>query len=333
LARVATQFTVRSGGTLTTVQDRGRFGSRRLGVPLSGALDPYALRVANLLVGNKADAAVLECTLRGPVLAFEHETIVALCGGEFAADIDGDPVAGWRPVHVEAGSVLTIGSARRGLRCCLAIAGGIDTAPVLGSRSTYLPAKLGGFEGRALQAGDVVPLGKPDAVAAAILEKLRGKTARWFVDVRDVYAANFSAPTIRAYAGAHAHRMPGYVDAFFDCEFTVTPSADRMGYRLRADIPAFDAPGGLVSEPVTPGIVQQPPGTEAIVLMADAQTTGGYARVAHAAEIDLPRLAQASPGARIRFEPITREHAVELLRARERELARLAQAVRYQLAM
>jgi len=322
---------VRSGGTLTTVQDRGRFGSRRFGVPLSGALDPYALRVANLLVGNPSDAAVLECTLRGPVLAFEHETIVALCGGEFAADIDGEPIASWRPVHVEAGSVLTVGTARRGLRCCLAIAGGIASAPVLGSRSTYLPAKLGGLEGRALQSGDVVPLGEPDEAAASIIERLRGKPVHWFVDAADVYTADFATPTIRAYAGAHAQHMPGYLEAFFDCEFTVTPASDRMGYRLRADLPEFDAPGGLVSEPVVPGTVQQPPGSEAIVLMADAQTTGGYARVAHVADVDLPRLAQASPGARIRFEPITREQAVELLRTRERELARLAQAVRYQL--
>jgi len=329
VARVATQFVVRSGGLQTTVQDRGRFGSRRLGVPLSGALDPYALRIANLLVGNHGDAAVLECTLRGPVIAFENETLVALCGGDFAADLDGVQVAGWRPIHVEAGSVLTIGNAHRGLRCCVAIAGGIDTVPVLGSRSTFVRANLGGYEGRALASGDVVPLGRPGADALTRIQQLRNKAARWFVDVRDVYGAEFAAPRLRAYAGAHAQLMRGYVDAFFETEFTVAPASDRMGYRLSGKLPAAEAPGGLVSEPVVPGTVQQPPGSQAIVLLADAQTTGGYARVAHVAQVDLPRLAQASPGARVRFEQITREQAVQLLRKREQDLARLSEAVRY----
>lgn len=329
MARVATQFVVRSGGLQTTVQDRGRFGSRHLGVPLSGALDPYALRVANLLVGNEADAAVLECTLRGPVIAFEHETVVALCGGEFAADLDGVPVTGWRPIRVEAGSVLTIGNARRGLRCFVAIAGGINTAPVLGSRSTYLRAKFGGYDGRALESGDVVSVGGPSEDAITRIEQLRSKPARWFVDVRDVYDADPAAPKVRAYAGAHEQLLPGYIDAFFEGEFTVAPASDRMGYRLSGNLPAFEAPGGLVSEPVVPGTVQQPPGTEVIVLLADAQTTGGYARVAHVAQVDLPRFAQASPGAKVRFEQITREHAVQLLRKREQDLARLAQTVRY----
>lgn len=329
MARVASRLVVRSGGLHTTVQDRGRFGSRHLGVPLSGALDPYAMRVANLLVGNEGDAAVLECTLRGPVIAFEHETAIALCGGEFAADVDGVPITGWRPIHVKAGSVLTIGNARRGLRCCVAIVGGIDTMPVLGSRSTYVRARLGGHEGRALASGDVVPLGPVTNDATARIEQLRDKPARWFVDVRDVYDPDPATPKVRAYAGAHAQLMRGYTDTFFDAEFTVAPASDRMGYRLRSDLPAFEAPGGLVSEPVVPGTVQQPPGAQAIVLLADAQTTGGYARVAHVAQVDLPRLAQASPGARVRFEQITREDAVQLLRKREQELARLAQAVRY----
>jgi len=327
-SRMATRFTVDRGGVFTAVQDRGRFGSRRLGVPLSGALDAYAMRVANLLVGNDADAAVLECTLRGPVLSFDADTIISICGGEFNATLDGVRVPCWRPIRVEAHAVLDVGSVEKGLRCCLAIAGGISTPPVLGSRSTYVRASLGGLDGRALQQGDAVPLGRASDLALAMLSHLTTRSARWFVDARDVYDADTGSITLRATVGTHARLLPGYAEALFARTFTVTPASDRMGYRLRSDMPAFPVPAQLISEPVAPGTVQQPPGDEAIVLLADAQTTGGYARVAHVAQVDLPRLAQASPGTHIRFRQITNDEAVRLLRRREYELERLAHTVR-----
>lgn len=323
-------LTVRSGGLLTTVQDRGRYGSRRLGVPLSGALDAYALRVANLLVGNEDGAAVLECTVRGPVIKFDAVTVVAICGGEFNAALDGIAVPGWRPIRVEAGSVLTIGQAQRGLRCCLAVAGGINTHPVLGSRSTYLRAKFGGLHGRVLKAGDTLPVGRASNQAVAMMNQLHRLPARWFVDVRDVYGADHRTAVLRATVGAHAGLLPGYINELFGREFTVGPASDRMGYRLTAEMGSFAVPGQLISEPVVPGTVQQPPGRETIVLLADAQTTGGYARVAHVTQVDLPRIAQAGPGARVRFQQITEEEAVRLLRRREYELARLAKTIQLQ---
>lgn len=322
------RLTVRKGGLLTTVQDAGRFGSRRFGVPVSGALDAYAFRVANLLVGNAPDAAVLECTLRGPVLKFDADTIIAICGGAFPANLDGVRIQGWRPIRVEAGSTIDIGQAERGLRCCVAIAGGINTTPVLDSRSTYLRARLGGHDGRALKAGDTLQVGVLSSIASTMFVRLGERAARWFADSRDVYGDDRTGVTLRAMVGAHASLIPGYVDQLFSREFTVLPASDRMGYRLSSEMDTFDVPGHLISEPVVPGTVQQPPGREAIVLLADAQTTGGYARVAHVAQADLPRLAQASPGARVRFRKITHEEAVRLLRQREVDLARLASAAR-----
>ncbi|MEI7553455.1 MAG: KipI antagonist, partial [Verrucomicrobiota bacterium] len=145
------EITVKRGGLLTTVQDLGRRGHRSSGVPLSGAMDPFALRVANLLVGNAEDAAALECTLRGPELVFSADTVVAVTGAVFAG------VPAWRPWVVRAGVPLKLGPVQRGCRGYLAVAGGIGVAPVLGSRSTYLRAGLGGFQGRALRDGDVLP--------------------------------------------------------------------------------------------------------------------------------------------------------------------------------
>jgi antagonist of KipI len=297
------EVTVKRGGMLTTVQDLGRCGHRAAGVPLSGAMDPLALRVANLLVGNAESAAALEFTLLGPELEFSAETIVAVGGGDFGA------LPLWQPVTVPAGGRLAFGAARTGCRGYLAIAGGFDVAPVLGSRSTYLRAALGGHEGRALHEGDV--LRAPELTRCVI--------GRWHIDER-ILPAYSAAPVVRVVRGAQAEEFGA---ALFGAAFSVSPKSDRMGVRLAG--PAIPRTGSteLVSATVVPGTVQIPPDGQPIILMADAQTIGGYPQAAHVIGVDLPLVAQLRPGDTMRFQEVTLATAHELALARERQLGML----------
>lgn len=291
-------------GMLTTVQDLGRTGHRAAGVGLSGAADPFALRLANLLVGNPESAAGLEFTLLGPELYFRNETVVALGGAEF------DALPAWRPVRFPAGTRLKFGPARRGCRGYLAIAGGIDVPEVLGSRSTHPRIALGGHEGRALAAGDVLP------VAASAREVL----GHWRIDERilPAYSAN---PTVRVVRGAQADEFGA---EFLQQSFAVSPQSDRMGVRLSGVAARRTNHRELLSSAVVPGTIQIPPDGQPIVLLADAQTLGGYPQIAHVIGIDLPLLAQLRPGDHVTFREVTleeaharrqlREHAVALLR-------------------
>jgi len=297
------EITVIRAGMLTTVQDLGRRGHRAAGVPLSGAMDAFALRLANLLVGNAENTAALEYTLVGPELEFSAEAIVAACGGDFGA------LPLWQPMGVPAGGRVKFGAARAGCRGYLAVAGGFEVAPVLGSRSTYGRAALGGFEGRALRDGDV--LQAP--------ELSRHVVGRWHIDERivPVYSA---APVVRVVRGAQADEFD---EALCTAEFKVTPQSDRMGVRLTGRAMVRNDASELVSSTVVPGTIQVPPDGQPIVLMADAQTIGGYPQVAHVIDVDLPLVAQLRPGDSVRFREVTLAHAHELVLARERTLAML----------
>lgn len=295
---------VRRPGVLSTVQDLGRPGHRHEGVPLGGAADAVALRVANLLVGNDEGAAAIEATLVGPELEFTRDSVVAVGGGEFAE------VPSWRPWRVRAGEVVRLGGLVRGCRACIAIAGGIAVPPVMGSRSTCLRAGFGGWWGRALEEGDELPLGQP-----------RGgePDERWFVseEARPAYSAR---PQVRVVAGAQAGEFPA---EWLERTFFVSPQSDRMGVRLSGAAMARSSREELVSAPVTPGTVQVPPDGNPIVLLADAQTIGGYPRLAHVIEVDLPLMAQLRPGDAVRFALVTLAEAHRLWREREATLGLL----------
>lgn len=305
--RPSANVTVVRAGILTTVQDLGRAGHRAQGVPLGGAADPFALRLANLLVGNPEDAAALELTLVGPELLFSHDAVVA-CGG---AVFEGLPTG--RPVAIRAGTVLKLGHASCGGRGYLAIAGGLEVAPVLGSRSTYLRAALGGWGGRALREGDVlpVPIGS------------RSVSEHWRIDERMLpgYASDV---TLRVVAGEQAAE---FSDGWTDREFRVSPQSDRMGLRLHGAALARTTARELISAPVTPGTVQVPPDGQPIVLLADAQTIGGYPQLAHVIAVDLPLVAQLRPGGRVRFRAVTLSEARELTLARERAVGLLREGL------
>lgn len=306
---------VEQPGALSTVQDAGRRGWRHLGVAHAGALDPDAARLANRLVGNPADAAVIEYTLTGPTLRLEAAATIALCGAEVdAAHTDEagarTAVGPGRPVALPAGT-LRIGRLRRGVRGWLAIAGGIDVPLVLGSRSTDLRGGFGGHAGRALMRGDVLPLGRAARPAGT-----RPWQPSW-------WAAFDPLPhdmlLLRYVPGRDAE-----VDAraFATQTWHVESRSNRQGLRLRGD-PIPPPPGDIVSTAVAPGTIQLPPDGQPIVLLADAQTTGGYRRLGHVIAADLPKLAQAGPGIALHWEAVDADTATRLWHARRSEWRRL----------
>ena len=311
-------------GLLTTVQDAGRFGHRAAGIGTAGALDAYSRQVANLLVGNTADAALLEISLQGPRLRFRSAVRIALCGAEIEASAGSSKLPGWRPIDLPAGSELHLGACRSGCRAYLAVAGGIAVPQVLGSRSTDLRGGFGGLDGRALRAGDRLPL--VDGLAAHT-----GSTpiiASWWIDPTPDLP--FAASTlVRVLPGRDAP-VPG--DAWTREDFRVATASNRQGLRLEGPELRVTDTRERISEPVVPGTVQLPPAGQPIVLLADAQTVGGYPRIGQVIAADLPRLAQLRPGDLLRFEGIDAERARTLACQQRQRLARIALAIEQRLS-
>jgi antagonist of KipI len=309
-------------GLLTTVQDRGRYGLQHLGVVSCGPMDPVALELANALVGNREGEAVIEFTVLGPEIAFDDETLVSLCGALFEAKVGGVPIPANRPVLLPKGAVLSTGRALLGSRGYLAVAGGVATMPVLGSRSTYLPARFGGLEGRLLRAGDSLPL----IEGVSLVSSKRFKNLANRKESASLRTVSWSAPaltlperepvTIHAMEGRHyAHFDAAAQRAFFEATWKVSPDSNRMGFRLAGPVLARAEAFEILSEPACLGTVQVPANGLPIALMADHQTTGGYPKIAEIAAADVPRLAQLAPGGSVQFARCTLEQAGELRRA------------------
>jgi biotin-dependent carboxylase-like uncharacterized protein len=273
------------------VQDLGRFGYAHLGISASGAADALALRAGNLLVGNAENAAALEMTLTGGAFEFPQGAVIAMTG----AGCGGVPP--WQAAPVRPGGIVHFGPTQGGARAYLCVRGGIDVPRVLGSASTHLLTCVGGFEGRALRAGDVLPIGesavrKPRTNAvtppapADVIRVTRGPQAEWFSS------------------------------AFYEAPYEVTEEANRMGLRLRG--PALEAQGGqMITEGVALGAIQAPPGGQPIILFVEHQTTGGYPKIANVISADFTRLGQLRPRDRVAFELVEMDTARELLRAQE----------------
>ena len=296
-------------GASTTVQDLGRPGWGASGVPPSGAMDEISFRAANLLAGNDEDAAALEITIVGPELLFSEEHLCALAGASAEARIDGELVPSARSFVVPAGATLSIGTARSGVRCYLAVAGGIDVPVVLGSRSTFVTAGFGGLAGRALKAGDVLGI---DAVTApnrdrAIASAALPETARETI--------------LRVVRGPQEDAFTGDgIDAFYSSSYRVSPRSDRAGVRLEGAPIGIAAGADLDPEGVVTGSVQVPGDGMPIVLGPDRPATGGYVKIATVISADLPVLAQARPGDTLRFEAVGVEDARAARRERLRAL-------------
>jgi biotin-dependent carboxylase-like uncharacterized protein len=304
-------------GALTTVQDGGRHGARHLGVGCAGALDAYSARIANLLVGNDADAALLEMTLVGPELRCATALRIAITGAEIDASLGGGVLPAWRTIDVPAGAELRFGACRRGARSYLALQGGLAVAPLFGSRATDLRAGFGGVEGRALRAGDVLET----ATAAPHVDALR-IARRWVDPLPDLDLAHDAVARLLPGGGATAA-----ADALVATSWRVSARSDRQGLRLDGPTLALADARERVSEPVAPGTVQLPPDGHPIVLLGDAQTCGGYPRIGHVASVDLARLAQCRAGDVVHFIPCTLAQAQAARCARQQRLQRIALAL------
>jgi len=308
---------VTRAGFLTSVQDLGRTGFRQFGVSTSGALDSFALRVANLLVGNDENAAGLEITLGGLRLRFEDERIVAWCGGEFDVQIGSRALPAGHVAHVQAGDELKFGRPQIGCRAWLAISGGIDVPVVLGSRSTDLHASFGGIDGRALRDGDQLSLGdcRQSQTATEDISSWGGP--------HDWVSPAKRYPALRFVRGVDWSRFDDVtIQRFTIHEFKVSPDSDRMGVRLDGPELKPADKTDLISEAVAPGTIQIPPSGMPILLLGDCQTIGGYPKIAHVITADLGVAAQLRAGDGVRFLEVSLKDAQQVLMERDRDLGR-----------
>jgi biotin-dependent carboxylase-like uncharacterized protein len=315
-------------GLATTVQDTGRPGYYHLGIPLSGALDQYAVRLANLLVGNDEGAAVLEAALLGPELAFRKPAIIAVTGGEATPRINGAAVARNTAIAVNADDRLSFDYMKLGARLYIAAAGGIDVPSVLGSRSTYGLGALGGLAGRKLAAGDVLPLGAASGTAHA------GRAAP-----EALVPAYPKALELRVVTGLYFHRLTAEsATSFFEDTWTVAPEADRIGYRFRKGRPltfrprqqpfgAGSDPSNIVDAGYPYGSIQVPGGLEPIILHRDAVSGGGYAMIGTVISADMDRIAQLQPNNTARFVTVDMAAALAARAEYKARLARLREAL------
>lgn len=309
---------VLKGGMLTTIQDLGRKGYRKDGIIVSGAMDTLALEIGNLLLGNDENEAGLECTLLGPKLLFKTTQLVAITGAELSPMMNGQPVKMWRPILVPEGTTLSFGAAIKGCRTYLTVFGGFDVPKVLDSRSTYLKAGFGGYEGRALKADDELSFNK---IYHAI-----GGAFKWSVDLR-LYP-DLEDQVIRVMKGPEYDLFNSQsIINLFNEPYFVGKAADRMGYRLEGPALGLNKPKEMLSAAVTFGTVQVTPDGGAILLMADHQTTGGYPRIIQVITADLTKLAQMQSGNQIRFKLVTLEAAQQALQQREKQLKQLKQTL------
>ena len=292
---------------LTTVQDAGRWGYQDCGMPVAGPMDAYSYRAANLLVGNPPDAAGLEVTLLGPELHFDSESFAAVAGAEFAMSVDGRSLPFHTVARVDPGSSLKFGERIAGARAYLAVSGGILTPVVMGSRSTHIPSRTGGFEGRALKAGDVLQIGK-----AAIGDRARPRPLELPKGVA----------LLRVMPGPQAHRFGTHaLDELASLVFRISPQSNRIGYRLEGA--RIEQEGGhdeLISVSMPLGAIQVPRSGEPILLMADHGTTGGYPVVAVVISADLPIAGQLAPGDLLQFVRCSADEARHALAVQEAAL-------------
>jgi biotin-dependent carboxylase-like uncharacterized protein len=315
-------------GLSTSVQDLGRPGYYHLGIPLSGAMDRYALRAANLLVGNDEGDAALEAVFMGPELRFSADATIAITGAELPPKLDGVEQPTWTAIRVKAGQVLSFGFLKRGARAYIAIAGGIDVPVVLGSRSTYPLGALGGYEGRPLQPGDALKVGpakRPAREGATVAADLRG--------------AVMAPAELRVLTGLYWYRLTEQAGRhFFEDTWKVAPEADRIGYRFRGGRPlefnpreqpfgAGSDPSNIVDSCYPYGSIQVPGGTEPIILHRDAVSGGGYFMLGTVISADMDLIGQLQPNMPTRFISVDMAGALAARQERNARIARVRESL------
>lgn len=297
-------ITVVSPGLFSTIQDEGRWGYQAFGMPVAGAIDRYAYRMANILVGNPPGTATLEMTVTGDTIRFENAAYIAICGADMRPTLNGTEVAPWSSFQVPSGGILVCGYAVTGCRTYIAVRGGIDVPVVLGSRSTYTRAAIGGLDGRKLKAGDTLAIGKSEPADTRSLV------------LPDEYKASVGSDIIlRVLVGPQDDKFTAEgLTTLFSAAYTVTDEADRMGYRLEGPRIEHGERADIVSDALPQGAIQVPGHGMPIIMMADRQTTGGYTKIGTVIGPDLALLAQAKPGDTVRLCRCSDEEAVTALR-------------------
>lgn len=324
-------ITVTKPGLHDTIQDVGRYGYQKFGVVAGGVMDSFSHRVANMLVGNEEAAASLEMTLVGPRISFEEDALIAICGGDLYPRISGLPVPMWRPVFIRKGTELRFGAAKAGARAYLAVAGGFDVPAVLGSRSTYVKAGLGGLGGRALQKGDSLPVGLASGLAKLIKKKMASSasfcTTDWTItsQLLPEFSNHYEIRVMRGRQYELFDEDSCYT--FWNEPFTVSSQSDRMGYRIKGPVLRMQKPMEMISEAVTYGSIQVPSDGNPVILAADRQTTGGYPKIGQLSSVDYPKLAQAKAGDRLTFKEVLLEESHKLFAKQEMCLRELRTAI------
>lgn len=291
-------FQVLKPGFFTIVQDLGRYGYLKYGVPISGAMDSFSMIVANLLVGNNPNDACLEITLMGPELQALADAQIAVTGGKISVKIDGEEAPMWQTLTVCKGEIVSIGKMESGCRCYLSIRGGINTPIVLGSRSTYVRGHFGGIDGRQLKAGDVI-----EGFSVSPVDVVFRMPENLVPHFEDSF-------TVHVVLGPQADMFTERgIETFLSNPYKVTIDSDRMGYRLEGPTIEHRGKVDIVSDALLPGAIQVPKDGKPIIIMRDAQTTGGYPKIAAVITSDLDRLGQVKPNDIVRFSEITLENA------------------------
>lgn len=316
-------------GLSSTLQDAGRSGHAALGVGRAGAMDGPAWQLANALVGNRDGEAAIECTLLGPTLRFMRSSVIALTGATIEARVNGHTIPMWTHCQLAAGSVLQLGGMAVGCRSYLAVSGGFDVEPVLGSRSSDLHARLGYANGRALRAGDELPIGGPASSGL-----LRGTdeilALPWGIDPLPWF--DFAFQPLALLPGKHSELLDEKSQQLLcDGKFVLSKDSNRTASRLDGHTLRLRKLLELISEATLPGTLQLPTSGQPIALLAEAPVTGGYPRIGQIAAVDLPRLAQRRPGDTVCFRPTTMDESCARLADRRLRLDRLIRAVEQRL--
>lgn len=323
-------ITVLKPGLLTTIQDMGRPCYQKYGVIVSGAMDTYAARLSNIIVGNPENEAVLEITLIGPSLKLEKGTLFSLTGANLSPTIDGKSIPIGRAIYLIKDCILEFGTCINGCRSYLAVAGGFDVTIVMNSKSTYLRAGFGGFKGRALKKNDVLKIGTKSEVATTIVKKFSGDDtfvlSPWhlksFIDI------NSENTVIRVFESRNFKDFKEKsIKKFFSTKFTVSSKSDRMGYKLFGEKIELKHTMEMISEPVNLGTIQIPPDGNPIILLGDRQTTGGYPKIANVTLVDIQKIAQLKPNDKITVKKITLEEATQLYFERETIIRKLKESI------
>ena len=327
-------ISVLNPGLLTTIQDRGRYGYEKYGVIVSGAMDQYSMRIANILVGNDENEGVLEITLIGPALKIKKGNLISITGADISPTINEKKVPMGRPIYLNEDCVLRFGKCVNGCRAYIAIAGGIDVPLIMDSKSTYLRFGIGGQDGRALKKGDVINIGKKNSISLGIIDKIKVLNKKESFVYTKWYVKNFiinenSPIYIRVFEDMQFKNIKEEsIKDFFSKPFIIDSKSDRMGYRLNGPKVELSEKLEMISEEVSLGTIQIPPDGNPIILLADRATAGGYPKIAHVALYDIPKLVQLKPSDKIMFKKITLKEAEELYFKREMYIEELKKSIK-----